>query len=157
MYIANTHDIIATQESQTSATDSQSEETPATNIQPPPSTIDEDDSSLLTTRAKLFYKKESEFTELGVGTLRVQSSANKTVRLLLRNDTSLGTVLLNVRVSCDVPLSTNKNNVLIVCTPNPPLRKGEKSGGGAPVTYLIRVKTAEQAEDLLTCIKDNTE
>lgn len=111
-----------------------------------------DDDSLLSVRTKLFYKKGSEFIEVGVGNLKVQSSSKGTVHLLMRNDTSIGNIMLNVKVSSDMPLSTNKKSVLVVCpAPNPPLNIGE-----GPVTYLLRVKTAELAEQLLNVIKDNT-
>lgn len=124
---------------------------------PPPSvlgvmTSSSDDDSLLTVRAKLFYKKGSEFTDLGVGNLKVQSSSKGAVQLLMRNDTSLGTILLNVKVTGDIPVSCSSKSVLIVCpAANPSLSVGE-----GPVTYLLRVKTAELAEQLLKAIQDNT-
>lgn len=40
---------------------------------------------------------------------------------------------------------TGKNNVLIVCVPNPPL---DEKSAGAPATMLIRVKTSEDADEL---------
>lgn len=40
---------------------------------------------------------------------------------------------------------TGKNNVLIVCVPNPPV---DESSAAVPVTLLIRVKTAEDADEL---------
>ena len=112
-----------------------------------------DNGSLLSLRAKLFYKKQDEYTELGVGTLKVQSSNGQSVCLLLRNDTSIGNILMNVRVTADVPMTLTKNNVIVVCPANPPLGKG--AGEGGVVTYLIRVKTAQLAEKLHTTIKEN--
>lgn len=118
---------------------------------PTTSTTSTSEDCLLSIRTKLFYKKESEFVELGVGTLRVQSSSKGTVHLLMRNDTTIGTVMLNVKITGNMPLSCNKKSVLLVCpTPNPPLSVGE-----GPVTYLLRVKTDESAEQLLGVIKDN--
>lgn len=120
---------------------------------PPPSTVTpSSDDSLFSVRTKLFYKKDSEYVDLGVGTLKVQSSSSKgTVQLLMRNDTSLGTILLNVRVTASTPMSCNKKSVLLMCpVANPPLQVE-----GA-VTYLLRVKTAELAEELLDTIKKNT-
>lgn len=112
-----------------------------------------DDGSLLSLRAKLFYKKQDEYTELGVGTLKVQSSNGQSVCLLLRNDTSIGNILMNVRVTADVPMSLTKNNMIVVCPANPPLGKG--AGEEGVVTYLIRVKTAQLAEKLHSTIKEN--
>ena len=107
----------------------------------------------MSVRAKLFYKKGSGYTELGVGTLKVQSSSTKAVRLLLRNDTSLSKVLLNVRVTSDIPISSKNNNVFVVCVPNPPLSKDNID---TPVSYLIRVKTSPLADKLVTRLKENT-
>ena len=137
------------EENQSQTVDSQ----PSTSSAPSsaPCSQDDDDTSLMSVRAKLFYKKAEEYTELGVGSLKVQSSNGDSVRLLLRNDTSLGKVLLNVRLTTDVPMSLTKNNVIVVCPPNPPLGKEEDGA----VTYLIRVKTAPLAEQLHTTIKDN--
>ena len=106
----------------------------------------------MSVRAKLFYKKGAEYCELGIGTLKVQSSGEKAVRLLLRNDTSVGKILLNVRITSDIPVSSKSNNVFVVCVANPPLTKGADS---TPVSYLIRVKTAQMAEKLLSTLKDN--
>ena len=132
---------------------------PSSSVPSPPSIAPSNepsppDDSLLTVKSKLFYKKGSEFIEVGVGILKVQSSSSKgTVHLLMRNDTSIGSVMLNVKVSANMPLSTKKNSVLLVCpTPNPPLSSLEEG----PVTYLLRVKTAESAEQLVSTIKENT-
>lgn len=80
------------------------------------------------------------------------SSSEQTVRLLMRNDTSIGNVLLNVRLTPDMPMMLNKNNIIVVCPPNPPVSKKETSD---TLTYLIRVKTGELAEQLYSTIKDN--
>lgn len=95
-------------------------------------------------RAKLFFKKssDSEFTELGIGQLRVLPGSGEGVRALLRNDTALGKVchllchcktlstissilqvLLNVRVTNAIPVTSKNNNIFLVCVPNPPLEK----------------------------------
>ena len=103
-------------------------------------------------KAKLFYKKGEEFCELGVGVLKVESTGDQSVRLLLRNNTSVGKVILNIRVTKDIPISCKGNNVFVVCIPNPPL---SKTPDDSPTTYLIRVKTPQLAEKLLTTTKDN--
>lgn len=96
-------------------------------------------------RAKLFFKKssDSEFTELGIGQLRVLPGSGEGVKVLMRNDTSLGKVcwflhhwrqlftlchhplqvLLNVRVTTAIPVTSKNNNIFLVCVPNPPLEK----------------------------------
>lgn len=102
-------------------------------------------------KAKLFYKKADEYVELGVGNLKVVNSDGQTVQLLMRNDTSIGNVMLNVRLTPEIPMMLNKNNVIVVCPPNPPIGKSEDKES---LTYLIRVKTAQQAEQLYSTIKD---
>ena len=83
--------------------------------------------------------------------------------LLMRNDTTLGNILLNVCLSPQLPVSrAGKNNVLLMCPPNPPLElkptnQSEEipvqSGSGEIVTYLIRVKTSQLADQLFELIK----
>lgn len=49
-------------------------------------------------------------------------------------------------VSPNMPCTrTGKNNVLIVCVPNPPL---DDKNPSVPVPLLVRVKTAEDADEL---------
>lgn len=144
-------------DSQSQASQSEEDSQPTEfELQPSKSEVTEDseDDSLFSVRAKLFYKKEDSFTELGIGRLRVQlvSSGGNGVRLLLRNDTKLGTILLNVRVTADIPVTAKGNNVFVVCVPNPPLSKEATS---TPVTYLLRVKTAQAASDLVKTIKEH--
>lgn len=125
----------------------------------------EDDSDcLLALRSKLYYKKEGKFVELGVGKLRVEEmEGGEGVKLLLRNDTTLKQILLNIRINSQVPMTLQKNNLLIVCPPNPPLEtkspsKSDESPGKTtplPVTYAIRVKDGHVAEQLHSTIKNN--
>ena len=82
----------------------------------------------------------------------MMNSCEQTVQLLMRNDTSIGNVMLNVRLTPEIPMMLNKNNVIVVCPPNPPIGKKED---GDSLTYLIRVKTVQQAEQLYSTIKDN--
>lgn len=57
-----------------------------------------------------------------------------------------GNILLNVLIPPNMPCTrTGKNNVLIVCVPNPPI---DEKNAAAPVTMLIRVKTGEDADEL---------
>lgn len=99
-------------------------------------------------RCKLFYKKDDSFVERGVGILHLKPLDGKT-QLLIRADTSLGNILLNIVLSASLPMSrTGKNNVLLVCVPNPPVDpKGKDSKKAIPM--LIRVKTSGDADELL--------
>jgi len=143
---------LATETTEDSQDEQQEPQVEQPTTQPPIS--EAADNCLLDTRAKLFYKKGSEYAELGVGSLKVEAADNKTVRLLLRNDTSVGKILLNVKVNKDIPVSSKGNNVFLVCVPNPPLSNSE-SESKSPVSYLVRVKTSAIAEKLLTILKDN--
>ena len=107
-------------------------------------------------RCKLFFKRESSWSELGVGMLNLKKLDKKT-QLLIRNDTTLGKVLLNVRLLENTPISrSGKNNVMLVCIPNPPLYSKESDGDNSkPATYLIRVKTKEDADKLFELLKSN--
>lgn len=118
------------------------------NDEPPKVVVTEvkEEDAFYSKKCKLFYKKDNEFKEKGVGTLHLKPTANQKTQLLVRADTNLGNILLNVLIPPNMPCSrTGKNNVLIVCVPNPPV---DESNAAVPVTLLIRVKTAEDADEL---------
>lgn len=97
-------------------------------------------------KCKLFYKKESEFKEKGVGTLHLKMVSEGKLQLLVRADTNLGNILLNIMVPSTMPCTrTGKNNVMVVCVPNPPV---DDKNPTTPVPMLIRVKTVEDADEL---------
>ncbi|XP_071407592.1 nuclear pore complex protein Nup50 [Pithys albifrons albifrons] len=105
-----------------------------------------EDDAFYSKKCKLFYKKDNEFKEKGVGTLHLKPAGNKKTQLLVRADTNLGNILLNVLIPPKMPCTkTGKNNVLIVCVPNPPI---DEKNPTVPVTMLIRVKTSEDADEL---------
>lgn len=59
---------------------------------------------------------------------------------------SPGNILLNIIVQASMPCSrVGKNNVMVVCVPNPPV---DDKNASSPVPLLIRVKTAEDADEL---------
>ena len=91
----------------------------------------------------------------------MKEEQNKAI-LLMRNDTSLGNILLNISLLPQLPVSrAGNNNVLLMCPPNPPLEfkptnQNEEippAQSGEVVTYLIRVKTKELADQLFELIK----
>ena len=64
----------------------------------------------------------------------------------MRADNALGTILLNISLNPALPISQQgKNNVNIVCIPNPPI-SNELDGKLVPL--LVRVKTSEEADEL---------
>lgn len=56
-------------------------------------------------------------------------------------------------------LSQLKNNISLICVPNPPIPRetsdDSKHDPTSPVAMLIRVKSVEDAEELLRKIKTN--
>ncbi|XP_036375984.1 nuclear pore complex protein Nup50 [Megalops cyprinoides] len=128
-------------EDQNGGADEESEEPP----KPVVTEVKEEDA-FYSKKCKLFYKKENEFKEKGVGTLHLKQVADGKLQLLVRADTNLGNILLNIMVPASMPCSrTGKNNVMVVCVPNPPV---DDKNPTAPVPLLIRVKTAEDADEL---------
>ncbi|NXI64654.1 NUP50 protein, partial [Anseranas semipalmata] len=116
--------------------------------EPPKVIVNEikEDDAFYSKKCKLFYKKDNEFKEKGVGTLHLKPAGNEKTQLLVRADTNLGNILLNVLIPPKMPCTrTGKNNVLIVCVPNPPI---DENNPAVPVTMLIRVKTSEDADEL---------
>lgn len=109
-----------------------------------------EEDALYSKRCKLFFKKDDGFVDKGVGVLHLKPLDGKT-QLLIRADTSLGNILLNIILSTSLPMSrTGKNNVLLVCVPNPPLEtKSTDSKEQSAIPMLIRVKTGGDADELL--------
>ncbi|XP_028426571.1 nuclear pore complex protein Nup50 [Perca flavescens] len=105
-----------------------------------------EDNAFYSKKCKLFYKKESEFKEKGVGTLHLKHTQDGKIQMIIRADTNLGNILLNIMLQASMPCSrVGKNNVMVVCVPNPPVDDKEP---GSPVPLLIRVKTSEDADEL---------
>lgn len=66
----------------------------------------------------------------------------------------VGNVLLNIRLSSSLPAQRQgKNNVSLMCIPNPPLDP-KKEDDKTPVPMLIRVKTGAEADELLAKINE---
>lgn len=117
-----------------------------------------EEDAIYSKRCKLFYKKDDSYVERGIGTLHLKPIDGKT-QLLIRADTNLGNILLNIILSDSLPMSrTGKNNVLLVCVPNPPLvpkkdsketKDSDEADTKEAIPLLIRVKTSEDADGLL--------
>ncbi|KAM7540119.1 hypothetical protein Aperf_G00000040430 [Anoplocephala perfoliata] len=115
-----------------------------------------EEGSVCTVRCKLFYKKDDQWVERGLGNLHIIPSGDEKFQLLVRANTNLGNILLNIMVNKDIPMQLQKNNVVFACVPSPPLMSAPKPKEGEdanspprPVPMLIRVKTPEMAEALL--------
>ncbi|XP_070710126.1 nuclear pore complex protein Nup50 isoform X2 [Pempheris klunzingeri] len=121
--------------------DEDSEEPPKPEVKE----VKEDDA-FYSKKCKLFYKKDSEFKEKGVGTLHLKETDDGKTQMIIRADTNLGNILLNIIVQSSMPCSrVGKNNVMVVCVPNPVV---DDKNPSSPVPLLIRVKTAEDADEL---------
>uniref|UniRef100_U5EZQ4 Putative nucleoporin 50 n=1 Tax=Corethrella appendiculata TaxID=1370023 RepID=U5EZQ4_9DIPT len=97
-------------------------------------------------RCKLFVKQESEYSDRGIGTLYIKQVDGKT-QVLLRAETSLGNILLNIILNESIPTQRlGKNNVMLVCLPTPDSKP-------PPTPILLRVKTAEEADELLNTLE----
>lgn len=118
----------------------ESEEPPKNEFTP---VVEED--SLYQKRCKVLVKNGAEYSDRGVGTLFLKKVDDK-VQLLVRADTNLGNILLNIIVSEGLPVSRmGKNHVMVMCVPTPESKP-------PPVPVLLRVKTAEEADELLETI-----
>lgn len=106
-----------------------------------------EDDSLHTQRCKVFVKSGADYVDRGVGQLFIKSAAEGTkTQLLVRADTNLGNIVLNILLTDAVPVSRmGKNNVMMICVPTPDSKP-------PPVTVLVRVKNAEEADELLAQI-----
>ncbi|XP_041365239.1 nuclear pore complex protein Nup50-like isoform X2 [Gigantopelta aegis] len=123
-------------------------------VPPEPETREiKEDGEIYKNRCKLFYQKENKWTERGVGNLHLKP-VDKKLQLIVRADTNLGNIMLNIFLTCDIPVKKQgKNNVSFVCLPNPPI--DPKADAKVPVPMLIRVKTSEDADNLIKIIEDN--
>ncbi|XP_076328789.1 nuclear pore complex protein Nup50-like isoform X2 [Tachypleus tridentatus] len=107
----------------------------------------EKNNALFSKRCKLFCKKGNCYMDKGIGILYIKMVQRKS-QLLIKADSNIGDILLNIRLNSTVQLKrVGKNNVLIVYNPNPSLDL--KSSTTEPVTFLIHVNTSEEADELL--------
>ena len=97
----------------------------------------EETDALYSKKCKLFYKKDGSYVEKGVGMLYLKSVDGGKTQLLVRADTNLGNVLLNILLSPGMATTrVGKNNVMLVCIPNPPV--DPKADSSEPCPMLIR-------------------
>merc|ERR1712029_387704 len=130
--------------------------------------VTEDDAKY-SKKCKLFFKKDGSYVEKGVGMLYIKAVEGEKHQLLIRADTNLGNVLLNILLSSQIPTTrVGKNNVMLVCVPNPPVDPKADSSAPCPMLiryicsklYLIskhdyfRVKTTEDADELKSKLEE---
>lgn len=121
----------------------ESDEPPKVSFTP---VVEED--SVFSKRCKVFIKTDEGYKERGIGTLYLKSvNKGKKIQMIVRADTSLGNVLVNLLLTKSIPAKIlGKNNVMMVCIPNPEIDK-------KPVSMLLKVKNGDEAEELLNAIE----
>ncbi|EDS30974.1 nucleoporin [Culex quinquefasciatus] len=103
--------------------------------------------SIFSKRCKLFVKSDSNYSDSGIGTLHIKKVDVKG-QVLVRADTSIGQILLNIILNEAVPVSRGmgKNNVMMMCVPTPETKP-------PPTSVLLRVKTGKEADELYVQIR----
>jgi nuclear pore complex protein Nup50 len=100
-----------------------------------------EETALFSKRCKLFEKKEGSFKDRGIGVLYINEVKTDKFQVVIRADNSLGTVMLNMMLNSELPVQkSGKNNVLTV---------DPTADAGKGVSILIRVKTGEDADELI--------
>lgn len=111
-----------------------------------------EDGAVYTRRCKLFYQKSGQWIDRGVGNIHLKPTEDGRSQLIIRADTNLGNILLNILLTKDIPTQRQgKNNVFLVCVPNPPINSKDPV---TPTPMLMRVKTGEEADELLAKMED---
>lgn len=114
-----------------------------------------EDDALFSQRVKVFVKNDKQYADRGVGTLYIKEvddgKGSKIHQVIVRADTSLGNILLNFRITSDIPTKrVGKNNVMVACLAPEDSKKEKKDDSKPkPVPFLLRVKTEEDADKLL--------
>ncbi|XP_038117227.1 nuclear pore complex protein Nup50, partial [Culex quinquefasciatus] len=94
--------------------------------------------SIFSKRFKLFVKTDGNYSDRDIGTLHIKKVDGK-VQVLVRADTSIGQILLNIILNEAVPVQgMGKNNVIMVCVPTPETKP----------SVLLPAKNGEEADDL---------
>lgn len=103
---------------------------------------------VFTTRCKVFVKKDNSYADRGVGNLFLKPVPNsEKFQLIVRADTNLGNLLCNFILSEGIPMQRlGKKDVMLVCLPTPESKP-------PPVPLLLRVKSPEDADDLLAVLE----
>lgn len=107
-----------------------------------------EEGHVYTTRCKVFVKKDSAYADRGVGNLFLKPIPNsEKFQLIVRADTNLGNLLCNFILSESIPTQRlGKKDVMLVCLPTPDSKP-------PPVPILLRVKSPEDADDLLAVLE----
>lgn len=107
-----------------------------------------EDGHVYTTRCKVFVKKGDSFGDRGVGSLYVKPvPESEKFQVFVRAETNLGNLLCNFILSDSIPIQRmGKKDVMLVCIPTPDAKP-------PPLPILLRVKSSEEADELLEVLQ----
>ncbi|RNA40955.1 nuclear pore complex Nup50 [Brachionus plicatilis] len=129
--------------------DAEGEEEPYEPPKPESSNVKEE-GSVYEKRMKLYYfnEKEKKFVDRGIGNLFIKPTKDgESTQLVIRADTTLANILLNVKLSKVFPISKiGHKDVSYVCVPNPEIPGVSNT---SPCKFLFKVKAPEDADELL--------
>lgn len=129
----------------TAAGEADEDEPPKVEFTP----VDED-GHVYKVRCKVFVKKDKEktFGDRGVGNMFLKPIPDsEKMQLIVRADTNLGNLLCNFVLSSAIPTKRlGKKDVMLVCIPTPDVAP-------PPVPILLRVKSPEEADELLATLE----
>lgn len=102
-----------------------------------------EEDAVFSKRCKVYFKVDENFQERGIGTIFVKPvKDSQKHQMIVRADTSLGNILVNVLLTKGMPVKKmGSNNVMLVCIPNTDFDK--------PVSVLLKVKTASDAAEVI--------
>jgi len=112
-----------------------------------------EEGSIFSKKCKLYYVLDGEYKDKGVGFLHLKKVSDEGKhQLVVRQDTALGTILLNVVLS-NMPRCGRQGGkfVKLFCVPNP---KVDGFEDGKMVPFMIKVKTAEDADEVMNIINE---
>ena len=81
--------------------------------------------------------------------LHLKSVDGGKTQMVVRAETNLGNILLNILVSDKMTFKQMKNNVNFVCVPNPPIK-----GVEGPTSMLIKVKSVDMSTELVKMLEE---
>lgn len=107
----------STNNGQASETTKSSETTAEDETPPEPEKVDHiEKGALYHIKCKLFLKSGSDWNEKGLGIANL-TKCNDKVQLLVRNDTTMGTIVLNTLLYDNIPITrSGKNGIMVVVT-----------------------------------------
>ncbi|KRZ79146.1 Nuclear pore complex protein Nup50 [Trichinella papuae] len=110
----------------------------------------EEEGSVYSEKCKLYFKQDKEFVLKGIGFVYLKPNDNGKVQLIIRDNTALGNLYLNIFLDELTPCQKiNKNKIMLAAVPNPPI---EGKSEDEAVTYLINMKSEKEADTLFDLI-----